>query len=785
LKIAEHLSVAAVLSGTVGVFGRNRSLDRRIHMIANYTNPTAFWKVVSILMLLVVGAFGLTDALAKPSGKSGANQVSNESKGNNAKTIVIAGVCRDEKGTPLSSVKIVLYRENYVELKAELLRTEQTGDDGQFHLRDLTPLPIEKAETTWGYALVVTMPGRCSIVQSLSAESLSSPLQLKLGPAAALQGRVTEITGKPVAGARVWSRSLWTGPAEGVCSTWTDADGRFVIADMTAWGTDAFRPQPNGERGTKVMKVMTGCYFDVVHPDFGHGRPLYQSIPATVDVVLQPAGIITGKVVDQVTGKPAAGVLVSTQGTQEVEGGGWQQTRTDSNGDYRLPSLLKGKYNLWAHAADRACAAIDSFAVEVGKTHEAPDLVLIEGGWIEGQLVDAKTGQPVGKQVNEPRLAVGLYGPSRPKSGAACQSCPVDDQGRFRLHVAPGINFPYIMTPDIWERTQRQEYFTKGIEVKSGEVVSVIFRILEEKPIPSPDPTPVRLPVPVPEERQAAALVRQLGGWYDVDKDNHVVDVNMVYHQTADGRRFDNLQNETDEALRTVTAFPRLKRLFLCKGQASDEGLLNLAKLANLEVLWMWSAGRITDAGLANFDGLATLKEVHVSNGQLGDASLAVFGRMPRLKQLSLQGNSFSDQGLKQLGGLKELRGLWVGMSRQPITDAGARHLAGLTELEHLDLQRAQLSDDGVAALNNLKNLRSLDLNGPKITDASLEHLMHMTKLQRLGMSNTDLTLRGVERLLTLPNLKFLAVPSKAIPPESRDDVQQRRPGLTVVFTVP
>ena len=117
-----------------------------------------------------------------------------------------------------------------------------------------------------------------------------------------------------------------------------------------------------------------------------------------------------------------------------------------------------------------------------GQTQTAPELHLIDGGWIEGHVVDAVTGRPLTRDPDRgQRLLVGLYGPSRPKSGAACQSDEVDDHGGFRLHVAPGLNFPYIMLSSIQERVQRRAFFEKGIEVKSGEVVRLTFRVLPRR----------------------------------------------------------------------------------------------------------------------------------------------------------------------------------------------------------------------------------------------------------------------------------------------------------------
>src|SRR5437588_338984 len=102
--------------------------------------------------------------------------------------------------------------------------------------------------------------------------------------------------------------------------------------------------------------------------------------------------------------------------------------------------------------------------------------------WYWSRQESSRAESSIRSRVNR-RRQVGLYGPSRPKSGAACQASVVDEQGRFRLPVAPGVNYPYIMTSEYWQRTQRREYFEKGIEVNPGEVVSVVFRILPTKPV--------------------------------------------------------------------------------------------------------------------------------------------------------------------------------------------------------------------------------------------------------------------------------------------------------------
>jgi beta-lactamase regulating signal transducer with metallopeptidase domain/5-hydroxyisourate hydrolase-like protein (transthyretin family) len=770
LRIAQQLA-APTSPATVGIFGRHHHLTRRIQMIARYRKPTAARRALGVLLVVIVAALGLTDGTATPpaGGDAGGAKA-----GRGPATL--AGVAQDETGKPLAGVRVRLYREDYQELSAERLQAATTDAAGRFAFRDLTPPPDNVSRLDWGYTLVATKPGRGSVLYSLLGQPIDKPLQLKLGPAATLKGRVTDANGRPVAGARVWCRALVNGPVDGVCSTRTDADGRYTITDMTAWEP---KPMP---AGNGRMDMVTGCVFDVQHPGYGHERPMYRRMPDAVNVVLHLAGVIEGRVVDTVSGKPAAGVVVVIQGTNQSRPEYSEEVRTGADGKYRFASLLAGKYNLWADAPDRACAALDSFAVESGKTRAAPDLSLIEGGWLEGQVTDARTGKAIVNDTRGERLLVGLYGPSRPKSGAACQASRVDEHGRFRLRVAPGINYPYVMDGEYWTRTQRREFFEKGLDVRAGEVVSVVFRVLPAKPLPDPEPDPVRLPVPVPAEREAAARVRQLGGWYAVDADRHVVEVNMVYHQSGK-QRYANSQTDTDAALRFAGAFPRLQRLLLQKGQATDDGLRAVAGLKGLETLMVWDADHVTDAGVRHLSGLPKLRRVHFSNGKLGDDSLAVFGQLPAVRQLILQGNSFTDAGLKHLAGATRLRSLWVGMNRKPITDAGVRHLAGLTRLEELDLQGSHLSDAGIAALANLKQLRTLYVvdaapGGGAITDASVACLVGFTRLEHLGLQNTRVTEDGVRRLLELKGLKDLTVSSSALSEAARQRLQKQRPGL-------
>ena len=797
LTVVEQLRPVAPGAGAVGVFGQDASLTRRIRMIADYQKPTVFATILGSVLVLLTAVLGLTDAAEAPgaSDRNSENQsaaAAPRAEGGTpapAETLTIAGRCEDEDGRPLKGIKVELYRMGYTHRKAERTREGTSDAAGRFRFQNLPPLPREDERAGWFYAVAAAEKGRASTIQWVRTGQPTEDITIHMPPGATLRGRVTDGNGQPIAGAMVWVQGLLSDPLEGVMSARTDRDGRYAITDLRAW--DAAKVKPT-DHGNGAFTRVSECFFWVRHPDYAEERPGYRRIPDTIDVKLQAAGIIEGRVLDHVTGKPAAGAVVQMQATNADRGRGWGQTHTDQNGNYRLSSVRAGSYNLWAEAPDRACRALDSFTVAAGKTQLAPRLELIEGGWLEGRLVDAETHEAVSRDPGSGRrLEVGLYGPSRPRSGAACQASRVDDQGNFRLHVAPGLNFPYIMYPDAWTRTQRRDFYEKGIEVKTGEIVRLEFRILPKKPPADPDPSPVRLTIPVPAEREAAAKVRQLGGWYEVDKDRHVVEVNMAHHETPAGRRYDNPLNDTDEALRAVSGFPRLQRLFLKKGQASDDALQSVARLEALEELMIWDAHRVTDNGIKHLAGLNKLRDLHVSNGQIGDGALAVFGRLPRLESLSLQGNSFSDEGLGALAGLKQLKSLWIGMNHRPITDAGVRHLGGLTTLEELDLQGSQIGDQGVAALKNLKQLRDLYLSGGRndgkdsFTDAGVESLLGLDKLQRLYLKNTAISEPGVRRLAVLPDLKELFVSTRSVSEGLKAELQKQRPNLKVHLSGP
>jgi internalin A len=82
-----------------------------------------------------------------------------------------------------------------------------------------------------------------------------------------------------------------------------------------------------------------------------------------------------------------------------------------------------------------------------------------------------------------------------------------------------------------------------------------------------------------------------------------------------------------------------------------------------------------------------------------------------------------TDAGLANLEGLSELRFLWLGYSG--ITDQGLIHLAHLTNLEelHVGVYKSQFKDAGLVHLSGLKNLKKLTLVRTGVTDGAIGEL--------------------------------------------------------------
>ncbi|HEV8069883.1 MAG TPA: M56 family metallopeptidase [Planctomycetaceae bacterium] len=695
-------------------------------------------------------------------------------------TLSITGVCVDSNQKPLVGVDVFLLTEQLPRGQSVKVRETHTTNDGRFRFDDVAaPFDDWEHRGSLQYCVVGRKIGWATAFAFVRQDSKpGEDLSLKMLPPVSLKGRVTDREGKPLVGAAVLVQYAGRdNPIAGVHTARTDEQGRYEIADLAAWNaedTKTFDPK------TKMGTMVGNCRFPVTLAGYAKTYGVYNRLPATADVTLEREALIEGRVIDSVTGKPAANIHVSCQGIKEH---GWAQVSTDDKGRYHIGGLVPDKYNVWPDAVDRTAVAIASLEAFDGKTSDARDLKLIEGSFLEGTLVDVESDKLISKTPEGRAINVAAYGPARPRPGAAVQSAIVDQNGHFRLRVAPGVNYPYVMQPEIWKRVQRRDEYEQGIQVAEGEVVQLEIRVLPAPPPKNPPMSVVRSALPVPEEREAAAAIQRLGGWYTLDDSKHVVEVNMVYHGSGRTR----LQNTqfTDEALGYLPSFSKLRLIGLAWKQATDEGLKRLAGAHSLREIHIWKAADVTDAGIEGLRGLKDLEVVHVDNARLSDAALQILSTLPKVYDLSLQGNNFTDDGLAYLSGMKQLRSLSVGMSKSQITDAGAAHVAGLANLESLDLQRAQISDEGLKQLRGLSKLKSLWLSGGgdgplAITDTGLDVIASFANLKEAGLVNTRVTDRGLQQLAQLKKLQRLFLGSPLVSDEAFEHLRAALPNADI-----
>ncbi|MGZ0174092.1 MAG: hypothetical protein ACKVHE_31670 [Planctomycetales bacterium] len=130
---------------------------------------------------------------------------------------------------------------------------------------------------------------------------------------------------------------------------------------------------------------------------------------------------------------------------------------------------------------------------------------------------------------------------------------------------------------------------------------------------------------------------------------------------------------------------------------------------------------------------------------------------------LDLLDSPVVDAQLEYLKPLTSLESVYLnGLTR--ITDAGLKHLLGLTKLRELDLsgsavspKRRTITDTGLEFLRDLRNIEKLNLDRTEVTDEGLRHLTSFTCLRTLGLKETHVTRAGVDRLKqVLPDCEII-----------------------------
>jgi Leucine-rich repeat (LRR) protein len=209
-----------------------------------------------------------------------------------------------------------------------------------------------------------------------------------------------------------------------------------------------------------------------------------------------------------------------------------------------------------------------------------------------------------------------------------------------------------------------------------------------------------------------------------------------------------------DADMRRLARATSLRALFLDFTAVTDDGLVHLASMANLEVLDLGST-RVSAAGFAPVRALSSLQVLYLGNTLVTDAGLANLRKLPKVKKLDLQNT--------------------------PLTGSGLIHLASLEKLETLMLGRTQIRDADLAALRRLENLKELELDETPISDAGLVHLEGLPNLFKLDLRRTHVTDAGLEYLKRSASLRYLYLYGTLVTDEAVGRFQQEIPAVKVL----
>jgi len=209
-----------------------------------------------------------------------------------------------------------------------------------------------------------------------------------------------------------------------------------------------------------------------------------------------------------------------------------------------------------------------------------------------------------------------------------------------------------------------------------------------------------------------AALVTSLGGKYKTGSDGDEVSFSHATLTTAD--------------LQKITAGRGIRSFTWNLGKGlTDDGVAAFAGLKNLDTLYLWGAGSITDAGLKHLGGCEKLEVLNIgaNSGDFTGAGLEHLGQCKSLRKLNLSYlRKLDGKNLRFLVPLKSFEILLLSDCRS-ITDADLEVIAQMPQLQSLDLGKTSVTDAGLARLKGLRKLKELFVTAPLVTPEGVKVL--------------------------------------------------------------
>lgn len=214
-----------------------------------------------------------------------------------------------------------------------------------------------------------------------------------------------------------------------------------------------------------------------------------------------------------------------------------------------------------------------------------------------------------------------------------------------------------------------------------------------------------------------------------------------------------------NEDLRHLIFYPGFDALVLDQTNVSDEGLMFIGEMSNLESVGLFDA-LVSDTGLKSLLRLSKLEQLNIAcnpgclpsglrpapaakvrRNQITDRGLGYLTELSSLCSLNLKATRVTDDGLlKYIPQLSKLQDL--SLAYLDISDRSLLALESLAWLESINLRHTAITNDAIVNLVNGKahSLRQLNLSNTAINDVALAECLPGSQLKKLLLIDTGIT---------------------------------------------
>ncbi len=403
------------------------------------------WKTASVLCLTVGTLAGMVPTLVAPALRRASASITHDQEPAPPPPVVLAGVIRDGEGQPVAAATVVAGAFNN-EPNHRVATTDVTG---RFAFRAEAGAP----RLEYALAYKAGLAPASKFHGSSTGKPAAVDLELTLLKPEPFVGTIRDEEGKPIINAQVriaymrgrggeydfnpvLKNVLQGSPLETLCRTTTDPQGGFRFPAV---------PAPQGI----VIRASAPGMADLsteISQDFKAGFITGTAV-APAQLTMEPEAQIQGRIVTNLPGVNVAGLRIGLQNTNDSVGV-WRDGWTDAEGRFVMRGLPEGRFNLFPMDLDArgdgpwTYRAVEYLRLRSGRTAEA-EIELIAGVMVTGRVVDAQGKPAVG-------AGVGMYGPARPRSGAAILRAMPDERGVYRFRLPPGETTFYNAGQVVW-----------------------------------------------------------------------------------------------------------------------------------------------------------------------------------------------------------------------------------------------------------------------------------------------------------------------------------------------